>query len=221
MLYFREGKKVNKSYSTGAEKTTGLILGSLSLALTGSIVFWYLGNPTQFIVERLGINSEAFNSAFVWLLAFIIAVGYIMYTVKVIPFVREHLFTFSWLKVIGIWAAFVSSTVEEILFRQVLMDWLMNLNYGIVIQILASAIIFGLAHGAWVLLRGDLKIALPVILSTTILGGLLAILYIVADRNLLAPIVAHIIINLFIEPWLILSAVTGSWDNEEENKSNK
>ncbi|GGK09202.1 hypothetical protein GCM10007063_34590 [Lentibacillus kapialis] len=210
---------MNKSYSSGAEKTTGLVLGGLSLALTGSIIFWYLGNPTQFIGGRLGINSEAFNSVIVWLFAFVIAVGYIMYTVKVIPFVREHLFTFSWLKVIGIWAAFVSSTVEEIIFRQVLMDWLMNLNYGIVIQILASAIIFGLAHGAWVLLRGDIKIALPVILSTAVLGGLLAILYIVADRNLLAPIVAHIIINLFIEPWLVLSAVAGSWDNEEEKIS--
>lgn len=96
----------------------------------------------------------------------------------------------------------------------------MSLNYGIIIQVLASALIFGLAHGAWVLLRGEFKIALPVILSTTILGGLLAILYLVADRNLLAPIVAHIIINLFIEPWLILSAVTGSWDNEKkENNS--
>lgn len=53
----------------------------------------------------------------------------------------------------------------------------MSLNYGIIIQVLASALIFGLAHGAWVLLRGEFKIALPVILSTTILGGLLAILY--------------------------------------------
>ncbi|WP_163527212.1 CPBP family intramembrane glutamic endopeptidase [Halobacillus ihumii] len=207
---------MDKSYSSGAEKTTGLVLGSLSLALTGSIVFWYLGNPTQFIEQRLGVNSEAFNSVIVWLSAFIIAIGYIMYTVKAIPFVREHLFTFSWLKVIGIWAAFASSIVEEILFRQVLMDWLMSLNYGIIVQVVASALIFGLAHGAWVLLRGEFKIALPVILSTTILGGLLAILYLIADRNLLAPIVAHIIINLFIEPWLILSAVTGSWDKEKK-----
>lgn len=95
-------KRVNKSYSSGAEKMTGWVLGSLSLPLTGSIIFWYLGDPTQFIEHRLGVNSEAFSSVFVWLFAFIIAVGYIMYTVKAIPFVREHLFTFSWLKVIGI-----------------------------------------------------------------------------------------------------------------------
>src|SRR5690625_7042422 len=98
------------------------------------------------------------------------------------------------------------------------MDWLMSVDYGIIIHIIASAVIFGVAHGAWVLLRREIKSALPVILSTTVLGGLLAILYIVAGRNLLAPIVAHILINLFIEPWLILSAISGSWSNEGENK---
>lgn len=196
------------------EIITGLVLGSLSITLTGSILFWYLGNPQQFIEHRLGINSDAFNNPIVWMLTFIIAIGYIMYTAKVIPFVREYLFTFSWLKVIGIWAALVSGIVEEILFRQALMDWLMSLDYSVTIQVLASAIIFGLAHGAWIFLRGEFKIALPVILSTTALGGLLAILYIIADRNILAPIVAHILINLFIEPWLILSAVTGKWKNE-------
>jgi len=204
------------SYSLQAERKTAWILSGGAFAFTISIVFWYLGNPTQFIKYRLGINSNAFNSLWVWLFTLIIIVGYIIYTLKAIPFVREHLFTFSWLKIIGIWVAFASSIVEEILFRQILMNWLMSLNYGIIIQILASAIIFGVAHGAWVLLRGEIKIALPVILSTMVLGGLLAVLYIVADRNLLAPIVAHIIINLFIEPWLILSAITGSWDNEKE-----
>lgn len=195
------------------EMITGLVLGSLSIALTGSILFWYLGNPQQFIEHKLGINSDAFNNPIVWILTFIIAIGYIMYTAKVIPFVREHLFTFSWLKVVGIWAALVSGIVEEIIFRQALMDWLMSLDYSITIQVLASAIIFGLAHGAWIFIRGEFKIALPVILSTTVLGGLLAILYIIADRNILAPIVAHILINLFIEPWLILSAVTGKWNS--------
>lgn len=208
-------------YNRKDEIITGLVLGSLSIALTGSIIFWYFGDPQKFIEHRLGVNVEAFNNPIVWILTIIIAFGYIMYTVKVIPFVRDHLFTFSWLKVIGVWAVFVSSIVEEILFRQVLMDWLMGLDYSILIQVLVSAFIFGLAHGAWVFLGGELRIALPVILSTTILGGLLAILYIIADRNILAPIVAHILINLFIEPWLILSAVTRKWDNNiKENEDN-
>lgn len=56
------------------------------------------------------------------------------------------------------------------------MDWLMNLHYSIPIQVIISAVLFGVAHGAWVLLGRDLKITLPAILSTTALGGLLAIL---------------------------------------------
>lgn len=93
------------------------------------------------------------------------------------------------------------------------MDWLLTLDFSIIIQILASGIVYGVAHGAWVFLRGEFKIALPVILSTTVLGGVFAILYVISDRNILASIVAHIIINLFIESWFILSAVSGSWDN--------
>lgn len=207
-------------FSRKDEIITGLVLGSLSIALTGSILLWYFGNPQQFIEHRIGINTEAFNNPIVWILSILIAIGYIIYTAKAVPFVRDQLFTFSWLKVIGIWAAFVSSIVEEILFRQVLMDWLMSLDYSIIIQVLASAIIFGIAHGAWIFLRGELKIAIPVIISTTILGGLLAILYIIADRHILAPIVAHILINLFIEPWLILSAVTGNWNSVIQEKEN-
>jgi len=210
---------VEKSYSSGEEKIAGLILGGASATLTISIVMWYLGNPTQFIEHRLGINSEAFDSIMPWLLALIITVGYVSYTVKAIPFVQQHLFTFSWLKIIGIWAALVLSIMEEIVFRQMLMDWLMSLNIGVIIQVLASAVIFGVAHGAWIFLRGEFKIALPVILSTTILGGSLAVLYLIAGRNILAPIVVHIVINLFIEPWLILSAIAGNWDNEKTETS--
>src|SRR5690625_5451247 len=91
------------------------------------------------------------------------------------------------------------------------MDWLMSVYYGIIIQIIASAVIFGVAHGAWVLLRGEIKIALPVILSTTVLGGLLAILYIVSGRNLLSPFVVLILINLFIELLFILYVFYEHW----------
>ncbi|MEK5530349.1 CPBP family intramembrane glutamic endopeptidase [Viridibacillus sp. FSL R5-0468] len=74
-----------------------------------------------------------------------------------------------------------------------------------------SGITFGIAHGAWVLLRGEIKIALPAILSTTILGCLLAMLYIYTGRSTLAPIIAHVLINMVIEPWLMLSVISGKW----------
>ena len=40
-----------------------------------------------------------------------------------------------------------------------------------------------------------------------LLGFLLALVYVVGDRNVLPAITAHTIINLFAEPWLMLHAV--------------
>ena len=200
-----------KSYSSKEAHIAGWLLGGTAAGLTVSLIIWYLGNPQQFVVHRIGMNAEAFQSITPWLLALIIIIGYVFYTVKAIPFVQEHLCTFSGLKLIGIWGAFTLSTMEEIVFRQMFMDWLKHLDQSVFLQILGSAILFGVAHAVWVLLRRELKIALPVILSTTVLGGLLAVLYIVADRNLLVPIVTHIAINVCIEPWLILSSITGKW----------
>src|SRR5690625_279217 len=142
-------------YSRKDERITGLFLGIPSLILTVHVFFWYLGNPQQFIEHRLVINSDAFNNLTVWIFTFIIAIGYVMYTARAVPFVREHLFVFSWLKVVGIWAAFIFSILEEILFRQILMDRLMSMDYSITIQVLVPALIFGLAHGAWIFLRGE------------------------------------------------------------------
>lgn len=60
--------------------------------------------------------------------------------------------------------------------------------------------------------------ALPVIIATTVLSALLAVLYIIGNRNILAPIVTHILINLFIEPWLMLSVVAGKWNRSLKGK---
>ncbi|UZM97654.1 CPBP family intramembrane metalloprotease [Lysinibacillus sp. MHQ-1] len=112
---------------------------------------------------------------------------------------------------IGIWAAIVSGIVEEVVFRHLLMEYVLSIGFSNLSQVIISGIAFGIAHGAWVLLRGEMKIALPAILSTTILGCLLAMLYIYTGRSTFAPIVAHILINMVIEPWLMLAAISGKW----------
>jgi hypothetical protein len=90
------------------------------------------------------------------------------------------------------------------------MDWINNNSINVLWQIFASAFVFGVAHGLWGLFSRDKRIIIPTILSTFVLGGLLAITYIVGERNLLPCILSHLTINLIIEPWLILSAITGS-----------
>ncbi|QDQ02894.1 CPBP family intramembrane metalloprotease [Lysinibacillus fusiformis] len=190
---------------------TGWILVSISSMLSVSIIFWYINNPRRFIEKGLGYSSEMLLNLPMWFFTFTIFIGYIFYTMIAIPFVKSHLLKFSWLKLIGIWAAIVTGIVEEIIFRHLLMDYLLSIEFSSLSQVLISGIAFGIAHGAWVLLRGEIKIALPVILSTTILGCLLAMLYIYTGRSTFAPIIAHILINMVIEPWLMLSAISGRW----------
>ncbi|WYP26753.1 CPBP family intramembrane glutamic endopeptidase [Alkalihalobacillus sp. FSL W8-0930] len=198
--------------ATKVDKTkTSWILLMIWSTLTISIIYWYVGSPQRFIELRLGYHEELLGNLMVWLFTLAIILTYSLYTVYAIPFIKSHLFTFNWLKIIGIWAAFATGIVEEVLFRQVLMDYLYTLNVSSVAQIILSGLAFGLAHGAWGLLRGEVKVVFPVIVSTTILGCLLAALYIFSGRSTLAPIVAHVVINMIIEPWLMLSAVSGKW----------
>jgi membrane protease YdiL (CAAX protease family) len=74
-----------------------------------------------------------------------------------------------------------------------------------------SGVVFGLAHGSWLLIKGEFKFALPAILSTAVLGAFLAGIYLLGGRNLGPCIFAHVLINIVIEPWLLLSSVSGRW----------
>ncbi len=196
-----------------ARKITSWILGSLCVGLTGVIGLWLLQDPVEFVHNRLGVNAQTLRVPWAWVLALVIAAGYSFYTLRAVPFVNEHKWELSPLKLLGVWAAVVSGIVEEIVFRQKLMDLTAAWGAHIVWQILLSAVVFGLAHAVWVLMRGEIRIAVPVIASTTVLGGLLALTYVVAGRNVLPAIVAHTLINLVIEPWLILAAVSGNWED--------
>ncbi|MEB5481760.1 CPBP family intramembrane metalloprotease [Shouchella clausii] len=199
---------------------TGWILASTSILLTTSILSWFIGNPKRFIETRMGIHEGVFADFYVWLFTFIIVIGYVVYTIIALPFVRAQLFNMSWLKIIGVWAALATGIVEEVLFRHLLMDFLQSFHVSEVLQIILSGIIFGFAHGAWGIFRRDAKIVLPVIISTTILGCFLATLYIMSGRSTFAPIVAHVLINLIIEPWLMLSAISGKWTMSKLQQEN-
>ena len=195
------------------------ILFGISSSMTIPIVIWILRKPA-FFCNKIGITEQALTIPYAWLLSVSIAVAYVMYTFKSVPFVQQMQSEYSGLKLISIWAALASGIIEEIFFRKMIMDWFLSMGYGNLLQVISTALAFGIAHGLWILLHGDLKIAVPVILSTTVLGALLGILYVVGERNLLPCIVAHTLINLVIEPWLILSAVSGKMGLEDNTRLN-
>ena len=189
---------------------TALILGITSAVMVSPLVMSKFWGPIPFF-QNLGFEKESIAPPLVWILATILAIVYVSYTMKVIPFVLAKQKEISLFKLLGILAALVGGIVEEVFFRRWLMDMLMSEGISPFLQVIISGVAFGLAHTCWMLARGDFKFTLPAILSTTVLGIILAIIYLVGGRNLGPCIFTHVLINIIIEPWLMLSSVSGKW----------
>lgn len=157
----------------------------------------------------MGFSRDTGAPLFSWILSLILSIGYILYTFQKIPFVLKMQKEISFLKFIGIVSAFASGLLEEVICRRWFMDFTMNLGYGVVIQIAVSGVFFGLAHSIWFFFKKEIRFAIRAMLSTSIRGFGLAIIYAISGRNIGPCIVAHVLINLVIEPWLMLSSVSG------------
>lgn len=108
---------------------------------------------------------------------------------------------FSRFRLLGLIIAVPSSIVEEAVFRGTVMTLLMRAGQGDYVQVIVSALIFGLVHAVWGL-RGGIRAAASAVASTSMLGALLAFVYLLSGRALLPCIVAHFLINVVLEPWL-------------------
>jgi membrane protease YdiL (CAAX protease family) len=115
----------------------------------------------------------------------------------------------AWLKLLGFLVAVAAGFCEEVIFRKWLMDLMRNHGFHLAVQITASALLFGLAHGVWGLFRGSIRAAAGAVTATSILGFMLAIVYLLSHRIVAPCVLAHFLINLFIEPGLVLAAVRG------------
>jgi hypothetical protein len=211
--------KKEKSPEKQQSLKAGLLLGGMTVFMSFFLLMWLIPDPARFF-NLIGFNETAREIPLAWILATIIAIGYIIYTCYMLPTVRQNLLRFNLLKVIGIFSAIASGTIEEMVFRQTLMDWLYSNNIGVVLQVLISGVAFGVAHALWALFGGNWRVGLGAAISTTALGLLLAVVYIVAGRNVLPAIMAHMLINLFIEPWLILHAVKATPEAEKSDHAN-
>lgn len=187
---------------------TALILSMTALFMFSPLAMSIFWRPIP-LFQNLGFERGSFAPPLAWVLAMVVAIAYIFYTMKVIPIILAKQKEISFFKLLGILAAFVGGIVEEVFFRRWLMDMLLARGVGLILQIIISGVAFGLAHTASILFKGDIKFTFPAILSTSILGILLAIIYLAGGRNLGPCIFAHVLINLIIEPWLMLSSVSG------------
>ena len=89
------------------------------------------------------------------------------------------------------------------------MDAVFGRGIGPVAQVALSGLAFGVAHGIWGLMGRGTRAAFGATVATGVLGTALALVYLVAGRSLAPCIVAHFVINLLIEPGLVLAALSG------------
>jgi membrane protease YdiL (CAAX protease family) len=183
-----------------ARRRTTLLAGALVGVLVIALSSWILPNPSRF-VESLGRASAVPTLG--WVLALVVTVVYTAYALWAVPSIRSIAVERSWFRLLAIPLALVSGVLEEMFFRHVVMDALARNQVPLLLQILLSAALFAIVHVVWVLFARSWRIALPVICSTFALGVLMSVVYLASDRVIIPAILAHIAINLVIEPGLL------------------
>lgn len=190
-----------------------VMLAVLALLLSAPIVDYAL-SPRGDWLDPLGFAEWTDVPAIAWVIAIATGTFFAAFSIRGIPAVRATWRELSWLKFISLWAAAGAAVVEEALFRRVIMDGVAGLGGNLLLQVLASALGFGLAHAVWGLIKMDLWVALSSVVATTFMGLGLAVVYLLADRNLAPCIVGHFLITGAVEPGLMIAAVTGRWDRK-------
>ena len=186
---------------------------ALFLVLAGGIMWvpvvgMLMGSPPGFLRD-LGFVSGPPGTLLAWSLGLVVAVFYAAFSVRHIPLVREHWRTVSVFKLLGILVAFSAALVEEAFFRRLLMDALMRAGWPAVVQVVASGLIFGLAHGIWGIMTGRVSVGVGTMIATGTLGTALGVVYVVGDRSLAPVIVAHFIVTATIQPGIMFAAFSG------------
>lgn len=162
------------------------------------------------MVQNLGFADGTRAPLHAWIAAFAFALAYIAYTFRMVPLVRMHQREISLFKMVGVVAAFASGIMEEVVFRRWLMDSALALGLGDFGQIIVSGVVFGVFHLAWGAFSASRRIVVYGAISTVVAGMALAAIYLLGGRNLGPCIAAHVMINLVLEPWLVLNAVSGA-----------
>jgi uncharacterized protein len=143
-----------------------------------------------------------------WLLAAIVVVLFSTGSMRGYPLIRRHVFDWGAIKLVAIIFAFLSGLMEEVWFRYGIMNWAGSHGHGPVSQMVYSAVIFGAVHAVWGVAARNWKVATGSMIATGLLGAALATVYLASDRVLAPCIWAHITINLVLEPWLLIAAMT-------------
>lgn len=187
------------------ESKSALILAGIALSEGFFVMLWSWHNLPAF-VRLLGWPSGGLMGG--WLMAGLVALIYIALGWR-LPSVRQTALQLSALKLLGLLVAVCAGIVEEIVFRRLLMDRVQAAGWGVLAQLIMSAVAFSAVHAVWGLMAKSPRAAAGAMITTGLLGLGLAATYLLAGRILLPCIAAHFLINAVLEPGLVLAASRG------------
>jgi small-conductance mechanosensitive channel len=185
------------------------ILGAIFLFEGFFVALLASPHPVKFLIWMGFLPGRHTPTVAGWVIAAVVAVAFITTSAWRLPAVRASLFRPSWLKLLAIGVGLVAGVLEEIAFRAMLMDAARDHGANIIVQILLSAVAFGLLHGIWALFRGSWRVGAGAVLATGTLGAALAVVYLASGRSLAPCVAAHVLLTALVEPGLVLAAVSG------------
>ncbi|CDM64842.1 CAAX protease self-immunity [Pyrinomonas methylaliphatogenes] len=189
---------------TDPRTLTSVLLGcvlAVELGMLGGVLAWLRARGEG--LGSLGWGKPTRPRALV--VGLVIALVYSGFTLASPAFGSSAL-ELSLFKVWGALVGVIGGAVEEIVFRGFVTEQLREVGLGPFGQVAGAAVLFGLIHGGLGLLMGKWFL-LPGIILTTLLGLALGWIYLDGDRSLTGPVLSHALINLLIEPWLLLGFV--------------
>lgn len=180
-------------------RLSAIVIVTFALAL----LIWAGPDPAGFATDA-GVGADI--PLFGWGVAALAVASYAGYTLWAVPEIRPVVLEVSWFRLLALPLALGSGLIEEMFFRHVLMSWFADAGLGTVLQVIVSALIFAAVHTIWMVFGRSWREALPILLSTFALGVLMSMVYLASGRIVLPAVVAHMVINLVIEPGLLLSS---------------
>jgi membrane protease YdiL (CAAX protease family) len=128
-------------------RKAALILGSIALFEGFFVVFLALPALRPFLVWLGFLPGRHTPGRWGYPAALLVAALFTVFSAYRLPSVRANLVRPSSLKLLAIAVAIAAGILEEIAFRSLLMNSLHNAGVGPTLQVLASALGFGVVHG--------------------------------------------------------------------------
>ncbi len=198
LLSLQRTLALSRTFHLDLRGMTALFLGEILLTelLVGGALLLYLGFTHQSLAD-IGLARLPTRSGF--LVGVLLALAYAGLTLMN-PAIGPHATEVSLFKLWGVIVGVVGGAIEECVFRGLVMNELQQARVPVVLQVIISAATFALIHG----FSSFIGLIFPFVLGLALAG-----VYLLSRRSLISVIVSHGLINILIEPWLMLWFVSG------------